>query len=146
MVQKKINFFKKKFLLSKYIKSFIKQGKKEKTELLLKLSFSFIKKTKKLNPLTILLDFLKKARPFCEVKSLKIKGSIQRIPVEIKQSRQKSLLLRWLVTNTHTENTIVEFLSKELLDTTNLQSKTIKLCDEMHKIAEANKIFTQFKN
>lgn len=139
---------KKKFLLSKYLKLFSQQGKKEKTEQLLKLSFSFIKKTKKTNPLIVLIDFIKKARPFCEVKSLKIKGSIQRIPIEIKQMRQRSLILRWLLINTRSrkENTIVESVSKEILETINLQSRTIKLCDEMHKISEANKIFTQFKN
>lgn len=139
---------KKKFLISKYTKLFITQGKKEKIERLLRLSFSLIKQIKKTNPLIVLLDFIKKTRPFCEVKNLRIKGSIHRIPVEIKQIRQKNLILRWLLSNSviRNEKTIVQSLSKELLETTNLQSKTFKLCNETHKIAEANKIFTQFKN
>lgn len=96
----------------------------------------------------VLLDCVKKAQPFCEVKSLKIKGNVHRVPVEIKHERQKSLVFRWLLTNasTRSEHTFVESLSKEIIETTNLQSKTIKTCDEMHKIAEVNKIFTQLKN
>jgi small subunit ribosomal protein S7 len=141
-----MQLIKKKFVVSKYIKSFIKEGKKEKAEHLFKLTFSFIKKAKKVNPLIMLLDFIKKARPFCEVKSIKIKGSLQGVPIEIKQNRQKSLILRWLVTNERKENTIVDRISKELLDTVNLQSRTVKLCDEMHKIAETNKTFIQVKN
>jgi len=139
---------KKKLLISAYLKLFLKQGKQGKTEKLLKLSFSNIKKIKQRNPLILFLDFIKKARPFCEVKSLRIRGSIQKIPVIIKQTRQKSLVLRWLLTNTvnRSEKTIVESLSKELIETGALQSRTIKICDEMHKSAELNKIFIQFKS
>jgi small subunit ribosomal protein S7 len=114
----------------------------------LKLSFSNLKKLKQVNPLILFLDFIKKARPFCEVKSLRIRGSIKKIPVIIKQNRQKGLVLRWLLTNTigRNEKTIVEALSKELIDTIALQSRTMKACDEMHKSAELNKIFIQSKN
>ncbi|YP_001874793.1 ribosomal protein S7 (mitochondrion) [Hemiselmis andersenii] len=139
---------KKKLLISTYLKLFLKKGKQGKTEKLLKLSFSHIKKIKQLNPLILFLNFIKKARPFCEVKSLRVRGSIQKIPVIIKQNRQKSLVLRWLLTNTVTRNekTIVESLSKELIETVALQSRTIKVCDEMHKLAELNKIFIPLKS
>lgn len=138
----------KKFLVLKYLKLFIKKGKKERNEKLLKLSFSLIKNIQKKNALIVLLEAIQKAKPFCEVKSSKIKGGIQRIPVEIKQKRQKRLVLSWLLINTFTrnENTIVERLAKEVLETVLLQSKTIKMCDDLHKIVEANKTFTQFKN
>ena len=138
----------KKFLILKYLKLSIKKGKTETNEKLLKLSFSFIKTFKKKNALTILLDAIQKAKPFCEVKSLKIKGTMQSTPVAIKQKRQKRLVLSWLLINTFSrnENTMVERLAKELLETVLLQSKTIKICDDLHKTVEANKTFTQFKN
>lgn len=138
----------KKFLILKYLKLSIKKGKKESNEKLLKLSLSLIKNVQKKNALIVLLEAIQKAKPFCEVKSLKIKGGIQRIPVEIKQKRQKRLVLSWLLINTFTrnENTMAERLAKEVLETILLQSKTIKMCDDLHKIVEANKTFTQFKN
>ena len=37
-------------------------------------------------------------------------------------------------------------LTKEFIDTYNLTSKTIKMCDDFHKIAESNKIYMQFRN
>mmetsp|Transcript_12519 Transcript_12519/g.32328 ORF Transcript_12519/g.32328 Transcript_12519/m.32328 type:complete len:98 (+) Transcript_12519:4179-4472(+) len=89
---------KKKLLISAYLKLFLKQGKQGKTEKLLKLSFSNLKKIKQMNPLLLFLDFIKKARPFCEVKSLRIRGSIQKIPVIIKQNRQKKSCFK-MVTN-----------------------------------------------
>lgn len=138
----------KKFLVLKYLKLSIKKGKKESNEKLLKLSLSLIKNVQKKNALIVLLEAIQKAKPFCEVKSLKIKGGIQRIPVEIKQKRQKRLVLSWLLINTFTrnENTMAERFAKEVLETILLQSKTIKMCDDLHKIVEANKTFTQFKN
>ena len=139
---------KKKRLILNYLKILLWEGKQEKAENVLKLSFALIKQLQSKNPLIVLLDCVKKAQPFCEVKSLRIKGNVHRVPVEIKHERQKSLVFRWLLTNasTRSEHTFVESLSKEIIETTALQSKTIKTCDEMHKIAEVNKIFTQLKN
>lgn len=138
----------KKFLILKYLKVLFKKGKKEKNEKALKLSFAFIKKIKKINPLVVFIDSLQKAKPFCEIRSLRVKGSIKRIPVEIKEKRQKILAMRWLLINTfdRNEKTLVERLTKELLDTTLLQSKTIKMRDDLHKMVETNKTFAQFKN
>lgn len=139
---------KKKFILTKYLKLSFKNGKKESKEKSLRLIFSLTKRFKKINPLSILLDALQKAKPFCEIKSLRVKGSIQRVPVEIKQIRQKSLTLGWLLANTFSRNeyTFVDRLANELLDTSLLRSKTIRMCEDLHKIAEANKTFTQLKN
>ena len=139
---------KKKRLILNYLKILLWEGKQEKAENVLKLSFALIKQLQSKNPLIVLLNCVKKAQPFCEVKSLRIKGNVHRVPVEIKHERQKSLVFRWLLTNasTRSEHTFVESLSKEIIETTDLQSKTIKTCDEMHKIAEVNKIFTQLKN
>lgn len=138
----------KKFLIYKYIKLGLKNGGKEKNELIFKLAFSSIKNFKKLNPIFVLLVCLDKCLPFCEIKIINIKGAIQKIPIEIKQDRQKALALGWLLLNTfnRTEKTMVEKLTKEILETVSLQSETIKMCDDLHKTVEINKTFTQFKN
>lgn len=140
-------FHKKKYLFLKLLKLSFSQGNKPVIDSLIKLSFSAIKKTKKQNPLRLLMLFINKSQPFCEVKTLKIKGTQQKIPVEIKQKQQKSLLFRWLLINAQRkENKFIEALAKELLESTFAQSQTTKNCDEMHKVADINKIFTQFKN
>jgi len=148
MVQKKNDFIKtKKIFGLKYLKLFINAGKKEFIEKRIKLGFAFIKKTTKISPLIILIDAIQKSKPFCEIKSLKIKGNIHRTPIEIKHKRQKQLVLNWLVINTlnRNENNFSQSFGNELLETVLLQSKTIKLCDDQHKIVEANKTFTIFK-
>jgi ribosomal protein S7 len=37
-------------------------------------------------------------------------------------------------------------LAKEIIDTCDLNSKTIKMCDDFHKTAESNKIYIQSRN
>lgn len=138
----------KKFLIYKYIKLSLKKGNKEKNQSIFKLACSLIKLFKKSNPIFTLLICLEKCLPFCEIKSVNIKGGVQKIPIEIKQERQKALALNWLLLNTLTRNekTLVERLTKEILQTVLLQSNTIKMCDDLHKTVEINKTFTLFKN
>lgn len=137
----------KKYLILKYLKLALKNGKKAKIEKNVALAFSEIKKNKKVHPLLIIVECIEKTKPFCEIKSVKVKGTMQRVPVELKQSKQKNLILRWLIINTFSRNefSLAERIAKEIMDTTALSSRTIKMCDELHKAAEANKMFAQFK-
>jgi len=139
---------KKKNLLSKFLNISMQKGKKEKYSLLIKNSFMLLKKNVKTNPIFIFMRLIKMAQPFCELKSLKIKGSVQRIPLELTIFRQKNLVLKWLILNSLLLNnkTFSENLAHEFIDTLHLQSKTIKMCTETHKTSEVNKIFTQFNN
>jgi ribosomal protein S7 len=138
-----IALIKKKYVVLKYINLFLNNGKKEKKESLFKLSLSYIKHLEMLNPIIIILKCIKKSQPFCEIKSIKIKGSLQKIPVEIKQSRQKNLIMRYLILNIkyRPEQNVFSAFSKEILYTIFFQSKTTKYLNELYKIAEINKIY-----
>lgn len=132
----------------RYLKICLKKGKKEKSEKSIKKAFSLIKRIEKVNPFLIFLEAFQKAKPFCEIKNLNLKGNVKKLPVTINNLRQQNLALQWIFLNAslRNENTITEKLSKELIDTVLLQSKTIKTCDELHKTVEANKTFIIVKN
>ena len=136
-----------KYITRSFISILQKRGLKELSENILRNTLSHIKKTTKKKPLYILLSALKNAKPFCEVKSLRISGTNYKIPTEIKTDRQKTLVLRWVIRNSfnRAESNIKTSIAKEIIDTYNLSSKTIKTCDEFHKIAESNKIFVQIR-
>lgn len=137
-----------KNIVSLFIKVIQKKGNKEPNEKMLKNVFSYIKKVNKKNPLFVFLNALERSKPFCEIKSLKISGSNYKIPVEIKSERQKTLVLKWVFLNSLKRSDFLfkTNLSKEIIDTFNVISKTIKTCDEFHKMAESNKVFIQFRN
>jgi small subunit ribosomal protein S7 len=143
-----LNSSNKKTKILKYLKFCLKKGNKEKTEKILKNAFALVKKSEKINPLLIFLASFYKARPFCEIKNLNIRGNLKKLPVTVSNIRQQNLALRWLSVNAleRNEKTFSEKLSKELIDTVLLQSKTVKICDELHKTVEANKTFIIVRN
>jgi small subunit ribosomal protein S7 len=142
------NYITYKNILSSFIKVLQKNGIKESSELVLKDVFSIIKKTTKKSPFILFRDALEKAKPFCEIKSIRISGTNYKVPVEIKPERQKTLVFKWIILNTlkKSDLTLRINLAKEFIDTANLVSKTIKMCDDFHKTAESNKIYIQFRN
>ena len=73
-----------KNILSSFIRVLQKNGIKESSELVLKDVFSIIKKTTKKSPFLLFRDALDKAKPFCEIKSIRISGTNYKVPVEIK--------------------------------------------------------------
>ena len=137
-----------KYILISFIKILQKNGKKELSELTLKNTFSILKKLNKLNPLVIFKEAIYRSKPFCEVKSIRISGTNYKVPIEIKLKRQTSLVFKWLIINALNKSDLpLAFnLAKEVIDTYNLNSKTIKMCDDFHKMAESNKIYVQFRS
>nr|YP_010835011.1 ribosomal protein S7 [Cryptomonas gyropyrenoidosa]WFQ82686.1 ribosomal protein S7 [Cryptomonas gyropyrenoidosa] len=130
-----------------FTKNLQKSGLKESCELTFKNVFSTIKKDTKKNPFSIFKKSLDLSRPFCEIKSIKVSGNSHKIPVEISINRQKILVCRWILSNSFkNSNNLTANLTEEIINTSKLISKTIKICDEFHNIADSNKIYIKFKN
>ena len=131
-----------------FIKTLQKNGSKESSELIFKSMLCVLKKKSKKEPLIFFKEVINKSKPFCEVKSIRISGTNYKVPIEIKSGRQIILALKWIILNSSKklELPLSNSLAKEFIDTYNLTSKTIKMCDDFHKIAESNKIYIQFRN
>ena len=67
--------------------------------------------------------------------------------LEVKARRRQTLGLRWLVnfSRARGEKTMVERLSKEILDASNNAGASVKRKEEMHRAAEANKAFAHYR-
>jgi len=94
-----------------------------------------------------LLEVLEKARPLVELKPRRVGGATYQIPVEVEPQRGIKIALKWLVkySRDRGEKTMVERLSKEMLDILSDQGATMKKRDETHKMAEANRAFAHFR-
>ena len=142
------SFFNFRYIILSFVRILQKNGSKESSELIFKNVLSILKKKSKKEPLIFFKEVIDKSKPFCEVKSIRISGTNYKVPVEIKSGRQKVLALKWVISNSSKklESSLANCLAKEFIDTYNLTSKTIKMCDDFHKIAESNKIYMQFRN
>jgi small subunit ribosomal protein S7 len=142
------NFFNFKYNIALFVRTLQKNGSKETSELIFKTVLSIVKKKSKKEPFIFFKEVIDKSKPFCEVKSIRISGTNYKVPVEIKSGRQRILAFKWIMLNSFKklELPLSQSIAKELIDTYNLTSKTIKMCDDFHKTAESNKIYMQFRN
>ena len=85
--------------------------------------------------------------PMLEVKARRIGGATYQVPMEVRPERRQTLGLRWLVlfARKRGEKTMIERLSKEILDAANNTGASVKRKEEMHRMAEANKAFAHYR-
>ena len=85
--------------------------------------------------------------PVLEVKARRVGGANYQVPIEVRPSRRQTLGLRWLVgyTRKRGERTMVDRLSKEIMDAANNTGASVKKKEDTHKMAEANKAFAHYR-
>jgi small subunit ribosomal protein S7 len=134
-------------LVSKFIKSIMRDGKKSTAESILYDAMDIIEKKTNEPPIKIFEQALENAKPMIEVKSRRVGGSTYQVPTEIRPSRKTALGIRWIIdfARKRSEKGMVNKLSAELLDAANKRGATIKKKEDTHKMADANKAFAHYK-
>jgi len=134
-------------LISKFINSIMKQGKKSTAEGIFYDAFDIIAKRTKQAGVDVFRKAIDNARPPVEVKSRRVGGSTYQVPVEVRGSRQQALAIRWILNyaRARQENTMAANLASELIACANGEGSTIKKREDTLKMAEANRAFAHFR-
>jgi small subunit ribosomal protein S7 len=135
-------------LVSKFINTVMRDGKRSTAEAILYRSFELIKERSGDDPLKVFKKALDNVRPTLEVKSRRVGGSNYQVPIEVTPNRRLSLSIRWLVSFARTRGdgkTMEEKLANELLDASNLRGGAVKKRVDTHRMAEANKAFAHYR-
>jgi small subunit ribosomal protein S7 len=135
-------------LVTKFINTVMKEGKRSTAEGILYRSFDIIKEKTGDDPLKVFKKALDNVKPSLEVKSRRVGGSNYQVPVEVNPNRRLSLSIRWLVTYARGRGdgkTMQEKLANELLDASNLRGGAVKKREDTHRMAEANKAFAHYR-
>ena len=134
-------------LVSKFIKSIMRDGKKSIAESILYDAMAIIEEKTKEPAIKIFEQALENAKPMIEVKSRRVGGSTYQVPTEIRPSRRTALGIRWIIdfARKRSEKGMVNKLSAELLDAANKRGATIKKKEDTHKMADANKAFAHYR-
>ena len=134
-------------LVSKFIKSIMKDGKKSIAESILYNAMNIIEEKTNEPAIKIFEQALENAKPMIEVKSRRVGGSTYQVPTEIRPSRRTALGIRWIIdfARKRSEKGMVNKLSAELLDAANKRGATIKKKEDTHKMADANKAFAHYR-
>jgi small subunit ribosomal protein S7 len=134
-------------LVTKFINSFLRQGKKSVAESIFYGALDMIQKRSEDDPLKVFKRAVDNVKPQLEVKSRRVGGSNYQVPVEVTPSRQLSLSIRWLIEHSRArgEKSMMEKLAGELLDAANNRGGAIKKREDTHRMAEANKAFSHYR-
>lgn len=134
-------------LVAKFIRSVMRDGKKNTAEAILYNAFDIIEKKTDEPALKIFEQALENVKPVIEVKSRRVGGSTYQVPTEVRPSRRTALGIRWLIgfARSRSEKGMAGKLAGELMDAANQKGATIKKKDDTHKMAEANKAFAHFR-
>ena len=134
-------------LVSKFINSIMRDGKKSIAESILYDAFNIIEAKTKEPPLKVFEQAVENVRPLIEVKSRRVGGSTYQVPTEIRPSRRTALGIRWIIgyARQRPEKGMANKLAAELLDAAHNRGASIKKKEDTHKMAEANKAFAHFR-
>lgn len=134
-------------LVSKFVNSIMKDGKKSTAEKTCYGAFDIIKTKTGNDPLSVFKSAIENVKPVLEVKSRRVGGATYQVPVDIRPQRRVALAFRWIIgySQKRGEKTMREKLAGELLDAANNTGATIKKKEDTHKMADANKAFAHFK-
>ncbi|MGE0207327.1 MAG: 30S ribosomal protein S7, partial [Candidatus Babeliales bacterium] len=83
--------------------------------------------------------------PAVEVRPRRVGGSVYQIPMEVESNRAQSLAMRWLIqaASSRSDKTMGVRLAYELLDAREGRGSAVKKKIDVHKMAEANRAFSQ---
>ena len=134
-------------IVSKFMNSIMKEGKKSVAENILYGAFDRIQTRGKTDPLPVFHQALENVMPAVEVRSRRVGGATYQVPVEVRSERRQALAIRWIITaaRSRNENTMEERLSAELLDAANNRGTAVKKREDTHKMAEANRAFSHYR-
>jgi small subunit ribosomal protein S7 len=135
-------------LLTKFISTVMRDGKRSTAERILYQSLDIIKERTGDDPMKVFKKAIDNVKPSLEVKSRRVGGSNYQVPIEVNPNRRLSLSIRWLVGYARSRGdgkTMQEKLANEFLDASNLRGGAVKKREDTHRMAEANKAFAHYR-
>jgi small subunit ribosomal protein S7 len=134
-------------LVAKFVNTLMWDGKKAVAEGILYGALDKIKAKSEEDPLKIFKKAIENLQPKVEVKSKRVGGANYQVPVEVNASRRVALAMRWLVTYARErgEKTMVDRLAAEILDAAASKGNSVKKREDVHRMAEANKAFANYR-
>jgi small subunit ribosomal protein S7 len=99
------------------------------------------------NPLHVFQKAIENVKPSMEVRSRRIGGANYQVPVEVRPKRQISLAIKWIIDAARKRpgRRMYEKLAAEIIDAYKGTGNAVKTKENVHKMAEANRVFAHFR-
>jgi small subunit ribosomal protein S7 len=134
-------------LVTKFISSLMKRGKRSTAERIFYNSLDLIEKRTGQAGIQVFKQALSNVKPVLEVRPRRVGGATYQVPVEVRHERRTALAIRWILSNARARNehTMQECLASELVAASKNEGGAIKKKEDTHRMAEANKAFAHYR-
>lgn len=134
-------------LVTSLINHLMIDGKRGTASKILYAAFDRIKEQTGNDPVEVFQQAMDNVEPVLEVKARRVGGSNYQVPIEVRPERRTTLGLRWIVqyARLRGEHTMVERLSREIIDASNNTGASVKKREDTHRMAEANRAFAHYR-
>ena len=135
-------------VVTKFVNNMMLSGKKELAFKVFYDAMSIVeKKVEEQSPLETWKKAIENITPGVEVRSRRVGGATFQIPQPVRDSRKKSLAMKWLIqfAKKRNEKTMSEKLAAEIVAAFKEEGAAFKKKEDTHRMAEANKAFSHFR-
>lgn len=146
-------------LLQRLINKVMEKGKKSQAERIVYGALQLIHEATKRNPLEVLTEAVKNCIPLVETRPRRVGGATYQVPIEVRPARRVSLALRWIVNAARDRDrrevanffrsphakTMAHQLALELIEAAQGRGGAVRMKEETHRIAEANRAFAHYR-
>ncbi len=134
-------------VVTRFISTILREGKKSVAERIFYGAIDLIKEKTAEDGIKVFKKALENVKPLLEVKSRRVGGANYQVPVEVRPDRRQSLASRWIVDSAKArgEHSMMERLAGEFMDAAQGRGGAMKVREDVHRMAEANKAFSHFR-
>ncbi len=133
--------------ISQFVNHILKEGKKSIALKIMYNSLTEASRQLKIPEKEVIEKALDNVRPRVEVKARRIGGATYQIPQPVSKERGVFLAIRWILESARKRKGAPMFkrLAAEFVDACRGEGSAIKLRDNVHRMAEANKAFAHYR-
>ena len=134
--------------VTRFVNFLMKDGKKSVAERILYKALDEIKEkfAKGSSALEIFEAAIENVKPKVEVRSKRLGGATYQVPTEVRPVRALKLAMTWIILSARKRGglSMVQKLAAEIWDAFNKRGGAMKKCEDVHKMADANKAFAHY--
>ena len=132
-------------LVQMIVNHLMKKGKKTLAYRLCYQTMTKLEEISQKDPILVLEQAVRNATPQVEVKGSRRGGSIRQVPRPVEGQRGTALAIRWILASCRNRSgrDTVSKLTNELTDASKNMGNAVRKREEVHRMAEANKVFAK---
>ncbi|MFL2571286.1 MAG: 30S ribosomal protein S7 [Parvicellaceae bacterium] len=133
--------------VTKFVNNLMSDGKKSIAFNIFYDAIDIVSEKTSENGLEVWKKSVENITPAVEVKSRRVGGATFQIPTPVRDSRKRSLAIKWLISyaQKRNEKTMSEKLAGEIVAAFKEEGSAFKKKEDTHRMAEANKAFSHFR-